>query len=95
MRKLGRGGEVPCKAQSLNFPLLLDKNLTYWKYHILGKKLSLLAFRQVLTKNFPAACIELHNYNLFEKARLKLSPLIQNSVQQNYLPESYAKYLPS
>ena len=35
----------------------------------------------------PAACIQLHNYDLFEKAQLKLSPLIQNRVQQDYLPE--------
>ena len=35
------------------------------------------------------------NYDLFEKAQLKLSPLIQNSVQQNYLAESHARYLPS
>ena len=51
--------------------------------------------RQVLTKILPAACIQLHNYDLFEKAQLKLSPLIQNSVQLDYLPESYARYLPS
>ena len=29
------------------------------------------------------------------KAQLKLSPSIQKRVQQNYLPESYARYLPS
>ena len=29
------------------------------------------------------------------KAQLKLSPLIQNRVQQDYLPESYARHLPS
>ena len=62
---------------------------------MLGKKVSLIAFRQVLTKILPAACIQLHNYDLFEKAQLKLSPLIQNSVQQDYLPESYTRYLPS
>ena len=62
---------------------------------MLGKKVSLIAFRQVLTKILPAACIQLHNYDLFEKAQLKLSPLIQNRVQQKYLPESYARYLPS
>ena len=62
---------------------------------MLGKKVSLIAFRQVLTKILPAACIQLHNYDLFEKAQLKLSPLIQNRVQQDYLPESYARHLPS
>ena len=63
------------------------------KSHILGKQVSLLAFRQVLTKILPVECIQLHNYDLFEKARLKLSPLIQNSVLQGYIPESYASYL--
>ena len=54
---------------------------------MLGKK----DFRQVLTKILPAACIQLHNYGIFEKSQLKLSPLIQNSVQQDYLPESYGR----
>ena len=71
---LGTG--FPCKPKSLNFPLLLDKNITYREIHILGKKVSLSAFRQVLPKILPAACIQLHNFDLFEKARLKLSPLI-------------------
>ena len=54
-------------------------NPTYWE-----RKVSLLAFRQVLTKILPAACIQLHNYDLFEKAWLNLSLLPQNS---DYLPE--------
>ena len=40
-------------------------------------------------------CIQLDNYDLSEKAQLKLSPLIQNGVQQDYLPESCARHLPS
>ena len=63
--------------------------------HIFGKKLSLKALRQVLIKLFPAACIQLDNYDLFENAWVKLSPLIQNSVQNDYFRESYARYLPS
>ena len=63
------------------------------KFHILGKKVSLIAFRQVLTEILPAAFIQLHNYELFEKVQLKLSLLIQNSFQQDYIPESYARYL--
>ena len=83
----GRGS--PCKPISLNFQLLLDKNITYWE-----KKVSLTAFRQVLTKILPASLfIHLLNYDLFEKALLELSPLIQNSVQQDYILESYASYL--
>ena len=41
----------------------MDKNITYWE-----KRLSLIAFRQVLTKILPATFIQLHNYDLFEKA---------------------------
>ena len=89
------GGGFPCKPKSLKFPLHLDKIFTYWKSHILGKRVSLLAFRYVLTKILPAACIQWHSYDLFEKAWLKLSPSLQNSAQQDYIPESYASYLPS
>ena len=60
-------------------------NSTYWEI-----KVSLIAFRQVLTKIVPAPFIQLHNYDLFEKYWLKLTPLIQNSVQQNHIQESYA-----
>ena len=58
---------------------------------MLGKKVSLIAFRQVLTKTLPAACIQLHNYDLFENARLKLSPLKPKKkvssriISQNYM----------
>ena len=89
------GGWSPCKSKSLNFPLLLDKNTTYWEIPHIGKKVFLIAFTYVLTKILPAACILLRNYNLFEKAQLELSPLIENCVQQDYLPESYARHLPS
>ena len=61
---------------------------------MLGKKVSLIAFRQVLTKILPAAFIQHPNCDLFEKARLKLSHLIQDSVHRNYIPESYARYFP-
>ena len=63
-------------------------NSTYWE-----KKLSLIAFRQVLTKILPISFIQLHIYELFEKNWLKLSPLIQKIFQQDYIPESYARYL--
>ena len=39
--------------------------------------------------------MHLHNYDLFEKDQLKLNPLIQNRVQQDYLPELYVRHLPS
>ena len=57
---------------------------------MLGKKVSLLALRQVLTKLLPAACIQLHNYDLFEKARLKVSLLYKTVsiriISQNHTP---------
>ena len=60
----------------------------------IGRKGISNSFWKTFNKDFPAACIHLHNYDLFEKARSKLSPFIQNCVQQVYLPESYARYLP-
>ena len=35
--ELGRG-RIACKSESLNFPLLLDKNMTYWEIPHIGKK---------------------------------------------------------
>ena len=84
------GGGSPCKSKSLNFPLLLDKNITYWEIPHISN-----SFQIRFNKILPAACIQLDCYDLFEKAELKLSPLIQNTVQQDYLPESYASHLPS
>ena len=90
-----RGGGSPCKPKSFNFLLLLNKNIIYWEIpHIGEKKVCLIAFRYVLTNILLATCIQLHNYDLFEKAQLKLSPLIQNRVQQDYLPESYVRHSP-
>ena len=60
-------------------------NSTYWE-----KKVSLIAFRQVFKEILPATCNQLRNYDLFEKAWLKLSPLIQSSssriISQNHAP---------
>ena len=75
------GGGSHCKPKSLNFPLLLDKNITYLEIAYIGKK--------GISNSFQIS----FNYDLFEKAQLKLSPLIQNNVQQDYIPESYARYL--
>ena len=43
----------------------------------------------------PAWCVQLHIYDLFEKAQLKLSPSIENCVQQDYIPELYVRHVPS
>ena len=95
--KRGNWGEEvsPCKSKSLNFPLLLDKNITHWEIAHIGKKVSLIALRYVLTNILLAARIQIHNYDLFKKAQLKLSPLKQNRAQQDYPPESYARHHPS
>ena len=87
------GGESRCKPKSLNFSLLLGKNITYREIPHIEKKYISNSFKTSLTKIFLAAFIQLHNFDLFGKVRLKLSPLIQNSVQQDYIPESYARYL--
>ena len=90
------GGGSPCKSKSLNFPLMFDKNVTYSEIPHIGKKNSISnSFQISFNKSLTAACIQLYNYALFEKAQLKLSSLIQNRVQQDYLPESYASHLPS
>ena len=72
-RELGRGAGDFSASLCLYFPLLLDKNITYWEIPHVRKKVSLVPFRQVLTKILAAACIQLHNYDLFEKARKIMS----------------------
>ena len=64
----------PCKPKSLNFPFLFDTPSTKKSSlfvppliadPIIGKKVSLIAFRQILPKFF--ACdghLQLHNHNL-------------------------------
>ena len=88
----GGGEGSPCKPKSLNFRILLDKNITYWEIPQIMKKGISNSF---LDKSWQKFCLQhsLHNYDLFGKARLKLSPLIQNSVQQDYIAESYGRYL--
>ena len=86
------GGASPCKPKSLNFLLLLDitptKKLSppipsLITNYILEKRLSLIAFTQILPKIF-----------LIWKSSLELKPFIQNSVQQDYLPELCPNYPP-
>ena len=38
LTKRGKGGGFPRKPKSLNFPLLLNKNMTYWEIPHIGKK---------------------------------------------------------
>ena len=69
------------KVQTLSFCWIKISHIG--KFRILRKKVSLIAFRQILTKILPAAFIQLHSYDLFENVRLKLSLLTQNSFQQD------------
>ena len=67
-------------------PFLSWSQIIYWE-----KKVSLLAFRQILPKikNFTCGVhFQLQNWLIWESL-MKLSLLIQNSVQQDYLPELY------
>ena len=97
------------KIMTKNWKKILPTCLSYFLEHVplsegTGKggstcqpksfNFPLIAFRQILAKTLRAACIQLDNYDLLEEAWLKLSPLIQ-TVQQDYLPESYTRYLPS
>ena len=89
----GRRGESPCKRTGLTFRLLL--NITHLQKiestcplitdHILEKK--------VLDKFYQKFSIR-HTFSviqswIFWKNLLELNSLIQNSVQQDYLPEFY------
>ena len=78
-----RGGELPLPAKK--FELLPSVRYT------LTKK-SPIAFRQVLPKFFPATCIFSYTIITYSKSSLELNPIIQNSVQQDYLPELYPLY---
>ena len=51
----------------------------------IGKKVSLTAFRQILSK----LAFSVTQSRLIWKSSLELNALIQNSVQQDYLPELY------
>ena len=83
------GGGSPCKPKSLNFFLLLDKNVTYWEIPHIGKKGISNSFQINLTKILPAAYIQLNYHDLFEKAQLKLSPLIQKIVKFRFAQKTF------
>ena len=73
--RAGNWGGVSLQAQKFELPpLLLDitptKTPCPFPDHRSHIKVSLMVFRQTLPKILPAACIfELHNHDLFEKAR--------------------------
>ena len=54
------------------------------------KKISLI--KQIVTKNLPVVCIFSYTILTYLK-KLEPSPLMQNSLQQDYLPEKYRRYL--
>ena len=67
-------------------PSLPWLQITYWR------KVSLKAFRQILPKMLSLVNIFSFIITTCLKSSLQLNPLIQNSVQQNYLPEFYPMY---
>ena len=92
----------PCKPKSLNFSLLLDitptKKLSpavplLISDHILEKKVSIIAFRKILSKILLAAYIFSNAIMTNLKKLIGNKPLIQNSVQKDYFPELPSKPL--
>ena len=87
----------PWKPKSLYFFLLLDISQTkktefpcpLITNHILEKKVSLIAFRRILSKILPEACIFSNTIMTFLKISLELHLLLENSVQQDCLPQLY------
>ena len=63
--------------------------------HIVERIVSLIAFRQIVSKILHVASIFSYTIMTYLKSLMELSPLIQNSVHQDYLPELYRRYLPS
>ena len=67
---------LPASLKVLTFPFCWIRLSHNGKFYILGKKVPLIAFREVLTRILPAACIQLHNFDLFEKTQLKRTRII-------------------
>ena len=88
-------GETPCmpKVRTFSFHWISPPPKTWvslspdYQPHIEKKKVSLIVFRQILSKILPEACIFSNTIMIYSKILLELNPLIQNSVQQDYLPE--------
>ena len=70
----GRRG-LPAILKVQTFPFYWIKISHIGKLHILQKKVPRIVFRQVLTNALPAACIQLHNSDLFGKSQSKLKSL--------------------
>ena len=69
------------KIESSSFPSVSLRPSIDHRPHV-GKKLSLIAFRQIIPK--------ISNWSLvWRKTYLEWNPLVQNTVQQDYLPELY------
>ena len=95
-KKKNWGGGVSLQARKFELALSVEYHL-HQKIestcHLItddvSEKKVLIAFRQILSKNLPEACIFRHSHDLFEKNSLELNSLILNSVQQDYLLEFY------
>ena len=79
----------------MNFPLLLDKTFTYWKSHILGRKyISLLAFREVLTKIFAWSMHSVTQLWLTWKSLIKNKSLHPNQCPSGLSPRIISQVSP-
>ena len=67
------GGGSPCKSKSLNFPLLLDKNITYWEIPHIGEKG--ISFLTIFNKKFASSMHSVTQIWLLWKSSIKTKSL--------------------
>ena len=79
------------KNESSPFPSCLTLSLS-WLQTTYWKKVSLTAFRQILSTNF--SCGAHFQFIIMTYLKEFIGPFLQNSVQQNHLLELYPLYLP-
>ena len=88
----GRRG-LPAILKVQTFPFYWIKISHIGKLHILQKKVPRIVFRQVLTNALPAACIQLHNSDLFGKSQSKLKSLNTKYCLAGLSPRIILQYL--
>ena len=65
------GGGSPCKSKSEDFPLLLDKNITYWEIPNIWKKGIFNSFQISFNKNFACSVHSVTQLWLIWKSSIK------------------------
>ena len=69
------GGGSPCKSKSEDFPLLLDKNITYWEIPNIWKKGIFNSFQISFNKNFACSVHSVTQLWLIWKSSIKTKSL--------------------